>query len=183
MEPLLVIKKRGDYYKLIRYSPEILNNQRLTNRKEAEYCGWIHKDRLLLFDNAITEIRNGIKLKNLTAIQESRIITDADKFFKNDSLILYTQPKLEIPAKTLMELNQIVYVLKMTDDDTKALISYSPVINPDNLSSSIIGWVDASLTVPFGQRLTLSRAPELTSGFYDLITGRNLMYPAVSPVE
>ena len=182
MEPLIVIGKRGDYYKLIRYNPDVLNNWRFAGKKDAEYCGWIHKERLLLFNNTITEVRNGIKLKNLTAVQESRIILEADKFFKNDSVILYTQPRLEDFAETLIGLNQIVYVLKMTDNDTKALICYHPRINPEIAPSLTVGWVDAALVVPFGQRLTLNTAPEIANIFRSNTVFDSLRL-AVSPVR
>ena len=166
MEPLLVIGKRGDYYKLIRYNPAVLKNQRLTNRKEVEYVGWLHKERLLLFDNSITEIRNGVKLKNLTTVQDSRSVLEADKYFRSDSIILYSQPKLTEATGTLMGLNNIAYVLKYAEKDTRALVSYRPEITPAMADSLVVGWVDASLVAPFGQRLTVERAPSILNEFY-----------------
>ncbi|NDV64666.1 hypothetical protein D0T60_05360 [Bacteroides sp. 224] len=166
MEPLIVIGKKGDYYKLIKYDPAVLKNQKLTNRKAAKYCGWIHKDRLLLFDNTITEVRNGIKLKNLTSITDSHVIFEADKYFENDSLILYSEPKLESPTGSSMGLNNIAYILKFEDRDSKALVCFQTQITPENADSSIIGWIDASLIAPMGQRLISSRAPMIFNEAY-----------------
>ncbi len=185
MEPLLVIGKRGNYYKLIRHKPAVLKNRRsLTNRGEVEYVGWLHRDRLLLFDNSITEIRNGIKLKNLTTIQNGRYVTGADKYFRSDSLILYSQPKLTDATGILMGMNNIAYVLKYVENDTRALVGYRPKISPELVDSLVTGWVDASLIAPFGQRLTVGTAPLIVNEEYrpDTLCVDSLRR-AVSPVE
>ena len=166
MEPLIVIGKKGDYYKLIKYNPAVLKNHRLTNKKAAEYCGWLHKDNLLLFDNSMTEVRNGIKLKSLTSINNSHVIQEADKHFKDNSLMLYEQPKLEKPTGVLTELNKVVYVLKFGDNDSKAFISYQTKITPETAKSLVVGWIDANLVAPMGQRLILNHAPMVENMAY-----------------
>jgi len=184
MEPLIVIGKKGDYYKLIKYDPAVLKNHRLTNKKAAKYCGWIHKDRLLLFDNTITEVRNGIKLKNLTSITDSHVILEADKYFENDSLILYSQPKLEIPTESFMGLNNIAYVLKFDDDDSKALVCHQTMITPESTDSIIVGWIDAALIAPMGQRLISYRTPMIENETYALDSLHNDSLRAVtSPLK
>jgi hypothetical protein len=184
MEPMLVIGKRGEYYKLIRYNPAVLKNWRLKNRKEAEYCGWIHRDRLLLYDNSLTEIRNGIKLKNLTAIQDSRVVPEADRHFRSDSLILHSQPKLTEGTGRLMGVNRIAYVLKYAEKDSRALIATHPEITPALADSLTVGWVDASLVTPFGQRLTTRRAPLIVNELYKTDSlCRDSLRPAVSPAR
>jgi len=184
MEPLIVIGSKGDYYKLIKYNPAVLNDRnQLTNRGEAEYCGWLHKDNLLLFDNAITEVRNGIKLKNLTSIKDSRIILDAEKYFKNDSLLLYSLPELEKSSGTV-GLNNIVYVLKFSDKDSKALISTQTQITPKTIESLPIGWVDTALIIPMGQRLVLNRIPKIANESHEINSHkRDSLRTVVSPLS
>jgi len=183
MDPLIVVASYGEYYKLIRY-PAKLKGLRLANRPEVEYCGWLHRDRLLLYNNSLTEIRNGIKLKNLTAVQESRVVSEAARHFRSDSLILYSEPRLAQTTGRLMGVNNIAYVMKYAERDTRALVGYRPVIRPELADSLVMGWVDASLVAPFGQWLTTRRAPLIENELYPLDTLRyDSLRPAVSPVR
>jgi hypothetical protein len=158
MEPLYVIGRRGNYYKLIKYNPAVIENERLKNHKEAEYYGWIHKDLLLLFNNSETEVRNGIKLKSLAAITDCEVALDAEKYFNADSLTLYSGPKLEEVCGSV-PVSSIIYAMKDAEDGSRVLISQKTGLSPDKMEGLSIGWVDASLVAPFGQRLVLSRPP------------------------
>ena len=40
MDAFLVIKRKGDWLRLIRYDPTILKNGKLKEWKQAKYCGW-----------------------------------------------------------------------------------------------------------------------------------------------
>ena len=47
MDAFLVIKRKGDWLRLIRYDPTILKNGKLKEWKQAKYCGWINQNDLL----------------------------------------------------------------------------------------------------------------------------------------
>ncbi len=160
MKPMLVIGKKGDYYKLIKYDPAILKNQRLSKYKQAEFYGWLHKDLLLLYDNALTEIRNGIRLKSLTALTDCATLLEAEAYFSNDSVILYSDPKLENPCGAIA-LGNIAYIIKTVENGTRVMITPKTVVTPQD-EERVIGWVDASLIAPFGQQLALNRSPVVT---------------------
>jgi len=162
LEPMLVIGRKGDYYKLIRYDPAVLKNLRLVKHKEAEFYGWIHKDQLLLVNNSRTEIRNGIKLKSLTALTDCRMILEAEKYFSNDSIRVYSDPKLETVCGSVAA-GHIVYELKSTPMGDRVLIARKTGLTPEEVTGQVIGWVDASLIAPFGQRLSLSPTPDTDS--------------------
>ncbi|MCC8036026.1 MAG: hypothetical protein LIO77_08885 [Rikenellaceae bacterium] len=180
MEPLLVTGTKGDYYKLLKYDPGILDNQKLKKRKEAEFYGWIHKDLLLLFDNPETDVRNDIKLKYLTSIADSRIMLDAGRYFAADSVILYSDPKCETPYGAIAP-GSIVYILKRSKEGSKALVTTKTTLDPDKLEDSVIGWVDLSLIRPFGQRLAFDSAPTMEEiSQPDSIVRYRAVNPAVS---
>jgi hypothetical protein len=160
MEPLYVIGRRGDYYKLIKYNPAVMSNEKLAKRKEAEFYGWIHKDLLLLFNNSETEVRNGIKLKSLAAITECEVMLEAEKYFNADSLVLYSAPGLK-EKQGGVGLGSVMYVMKTIENGTRMLVSQKTLLSPDNVAGTAVGWVDASLIAPFGQRLVLSSPPDL----------------------
>lgn len=155
MDPFLVIGRKGDYYKLVKYDPAILKNDKLAKRKEAEYYGWIHKNLLLLFNNPVTEVRNDVILKGLTTITDCSVILDAGKYFSDDSLKLFSNPKLTDVCGSVA-LHSVVYTYKTDEFGTRLLVSPKAAVNPDDLENFPVGWVDASLVSPFGQRLVLN---------------------------
>jgi hypothetical protein len=180
MEPLYVIGRSGDYYKLLKYDPAIMDNERLSKRKEAEYYGWIHKDLLLLFNNAETEVRNGIRLKSLTAITDCGVILEAQRYFNADSLMLYSGPELD-KTRGAVGLNRIVYILKRSENGSRVLIAQKTEVSPDEASEMKTGWVDSRLVAPFGQRLTLHSPLGVIVPPQDTLNGTS--QPIISPVS
>lgn len=61
MDAFLVIKRKGDWLRLIRYDPTILKNGKLKEWKQAKYCGWINQNDLLLTRSGFTDIVTGFK--------------------------------------------------------------------------------------------------------------------------
>lgn len=155
MEPLLVIDIKGDYFKLIKYSEDILKDTKIIDRKKMENYGWIHRDRLLLFNNSVTEIRNGIKLKSTVALTDTTTILHPTSYVKNNMVKFYKHPSLE-EESGIAPLNTIVYILKFADNNTRALVSYKSSVKPNDAGTTVCGWVDASMVLPLGQRLTLN---------------------------
>jgi hypothetical protein len=153
MEPMNVVGKRGDNYKLIKYDP---------SGKEREFHGWLHRDNLLLFDNSLTDVRNGLKLKHLSAITDSRVMLEAEKYFRSDSLLLFAAPDLKEPCAAI-PLGGVLYVLKTADEGSRTLVSQKTGITPDDASTVTSGWVASSLIAPFGSRLTMSAPPRPTA--------------------
>ncbi|MCD8031653.1 MAG: hypothetical protein LUF85_12750 [Bacteroides sp.] len=183
MEPMLVIGRKGDYYKLIKYDPVVLKNLRLVKHKEAEFYGWLHKDLLLLFNNSLTEIRNGIKLKSLTALTDCEMILEAEKHFSHDSIRVYSDPKLETAFGSVAP-GHIVYELKSSDAGDRILLARKTGLTPEGVEEQVVGWVDASLVVPFGQRLALSQPPDVSAGtFVPESSGTRLLPLSHSPVS
>lgn len=178
MEPLLVIGRKGDFYKLIKYDPAILKIDRLVNRKEAEFYGWIHKDLLLLYDNPFTEVRNDIKMKDLATITDCNVLLNADKKFIGDSLILFSNPKLTDACGSIA-LNSIVFSYKTDEFGTSRLISAKSALDPDDLENTMIGWVDASLISPFGQRMVFGNSSQ--NAAINGVPGNNTSPVSVTP--
>lgn len=155
MEPMLVTGSKGDYLQLVKYSEGMLKNEKIADRKNAEYYGWIHKDKLLLYNSSVTEIRNGIKLKSTLALTDTTSILHPAGFVKEDMVKFYKHPSLDLEAGAV-PLNTIVYVMKLADNNTRALVSYKSALQPGTAANTVCGWVDASMVVPMGQRLTMN---------------------------
>jgi hypothetical protein len=153
LDPFLVIgtKNKGDYLRLIKYTPDILKNGKLEYKK-AEYYGWIHKSKLLLNQQSVTDIATGRKNKMLAIFADTLFINDPEKFFAKDSLKLYKDSELKSQTGTLSPYS-IVYQLKRSEDGTMILIAKKPYIKPDAVKGEVLGWVDNSLVKDIGTGL------------------------------
>ena len=171
MDPFVVLKRKGEYLKLVKYDPEVvesLYNRKLKNRKKAEYCGWIHQSKLLLTRQTVTDVSSGYKDKQITVIKNSTPLADPKEFFVQDSIKAYFNEDL-FGANGVVPFYSIVYTLKSSHDKTKSLIAKKTIISPDSSKSEVLGWVSSSLVRDIGQRLhvDIKTIPDSTLFFKD----------------
>ena len=160
MESFLVIGKKGNYLRLVKYAPDIIENNSLKNRKQIVYYGWIHRDNLLLSSHAITDITSGRSYKMMATMKNEKALTDSELLFSKDSLILYKEPELLNPIKKVA-LHSLFYLYKKNDDRRKSLVFVKTKINPENAKEAISGWTSSSLISPYGNQFysQLSQIP------------------------
>ncbi|MEG0900377.1 MAG: type VI secretion system protein TssR, partial [Oscillospiraceae bacterium] len=152
-DPFLVIKRKGEYLKLIKYKPENTKENRLSERKKAEFIGWVHQSNLLLSPTSMTDIRSGKKYKMLVAIRDTTTVFNARRYFKNgDSIQVYQKPDLQKPTSAIA-LYDIVYALKYAKDGNSILVSRTPDIMPEQVREQILGWVPTLLLQDIGGEL------------------------------
>ena len=73
--------------RLIKYNPTNIKHNRMTQRKKAEYVGWMHRSRLILSPSSITDVQSGLHDKLLTAITDTTAIMQSATYFTTaDSL-------------------------------------------------------------------------------------------------
>lgn len=149
MEAFLVIGKKGEFLRVIKYAPDIIENNSLKNRKQIEYYGWIHQDNLLLSSHALTDIASGRTHKMITMIKNESPLSQTQNFLSKDSLILYKEPELLNPIKKIA-LHSLVYLYKKNDDRSKSLVFVKSQINPENAKNVISGWTSSSFITPYG---------------------------------
>lgn len=152
MDAFLVIKRKDDWLKVIKYDPAILHNGKLKEWKKAKYCGWIHKNNLLLTRSSITDIGTGFKNKMVTLLSDTIMLREPSRFFESDSVLLFKNPDLT-QEQTKIPLYSLVFPLKKTKDGNSVLIARKGDISPDSIQSDVLGWVDKSLLVHIGQQL------------------------------
>ncbi|MDR2915107.1 MAG: hypothetical protein LBV74_09795 [Tannerella sp.] len=171
LDAFFVTRRKGDYYKLVKYDPAIVNDNlfvsRIKDRKQAKYYGWIHRSRLLLTRQSETDIATGFKNKQLIIISDTTGVTEPEFYFVNDSIKIFKDPDLRIENGAL-PFYEIVYTLKTSRDGQKKLIARKPVISPDSVQDNILGWVHGSLIRNMGQRLytKTTSVPEDSLRFY-----------------
>lgn len=166
LDPFLIIGKKKDYLKLIKYTSDILKNGKL-DYKKAEYYGWVPKSKLLLNSQSVTDIASGRKNKMLTVFSDTTSINEPEKYFNSDSILLYKdlEQKSQIGAISPFS---VVYQLKQSEDGSMLLMARKPYIKPDAASQDILGWVDNSLiqNIGTGLHVNLSTIPEKSKRFF-----------------
>lgn len=151
LDAFLVIGKKKDYLKLIKYTPGILKNGKL-DYKKAEYYGWIHKSQILLNFQSITDISTGMKNKQVLAFTDTTMLADPEKYIAMDSIKLYKDLKMEELAGNT-SVYTIVYPLKQSEDGRKTLIAKTTELTPETVKEDVLGWIDNSLLHDIGQVL------------------------------
>ncbi|MDR2804847.1 MAG: hypothetical protein LBB85_04280 [Dysgonamonadaceae bacterium] len=159
LDPFLVIKKKGEYLRLIKYTPDILKNGKL-DYKKAEYSGWIHKSKLLLNQQSVTDIASGRKIKMLTLFADTVPLVDPDKYFVLDSMKTYRDLEFN-SSSAIVAPYSIVYQLKLLENEEKILIAKKSRIKPETAKNDILGWIDHSLVkdAGIGLHVDLSTIP------------------------
>ena len=156
LQPFFVIKEKGDYLCLVKYDPEIVENNifrsKIKDRKKAEYYGWMHKSRLLLTKQSVTDIATGFKNKQVGIITDSTTVNEPKLYFVQDSLRIFKDPNLS-NENGKIPLYEILYTLKLSQDRKKTLVARKTIVSPDNVQTDILGWVHTSLIQDFGQLL------------------------------
>lgn len=166
LDPFLVIGQKGDYLRLIKYTPDILKNGKL-DYKKAEYYGWMHKSKLLLNQQSVTDIASGRKNKMLAIFSDTISINEPSKFFAVDSIKLYKDLEMNSQAG-VMSPYSIIYQLKTSEDGYKTLVAKKPYIKAEEVKEDILGWIDNSLIKDIGTGLHVSQStlPDESIRFY-----------------
>lgn len=156
LEPFVVIKEKGDFLRLVKYNPEIIDDNLLTtkfkDRKKAEYYGWVEKSKLLLTRQSVTDIASGFKNKGVTIFSDTIPLNEPELYFTKDSVRFFKDVNLTIDNHKT-PLYEIVYTLKVSPDRQKKLMAKKVEINPDSTQTEVLGWIHSSLTEDIGQRL------------------------------
>ncbi|MCD8192982.1 MAG: hypothetical protein LUD74_00200 [Tannerellaceae bacterium] len=151
-----VIKEKGDYLRLVKFDPEIIENNiyaaKIKDRKKAQYYGWVHRSRLLLTRQSSTDIATRFKNKAITIATDTTAIVDSEAFFETDSIWTYRDENLTVRYQKI-PMYELVFQLKMSNDKKKVLIAKKTIVAPEEAHEDILGWVSVSLVKEFTQRL------------------------------
>jgi hypothetical protein len=156
MESFFVIREKGDYLQLVKYDPEIVeDNPRariIKKRDKVRYCGWVHRSRLLLTKQSSLDIATGFKNKALVIISDTSAISEPGLFFESDSVLAYRDENLTLPNGKI-PVHELLYILKASGDNRKALVARKTSLDPLKAASETPGWIPASVIRETGQRL------------------------------
>lgn len=160
LEPLLVIKEdRGKgLMKVAEYHPDALMGKMKSSAVKT--YGWLPKEQLLLWQNAIRNKDNGFSLKAALVPNASDVLKEGSKYLKNDSVTVFTSPDLTKTTSEKLPVGQLVYIYKTAEDGKRFLVGKTPSVKLDSISKSIYGWVSSNMVAVWGDRTGLRVSPE-----------------------
>lgn len=127
LDAFLVIGKKGEFLKLIKYTPEILKNGKL-QYKQAEYYGWMDRSKLLLNRQSYTDVSTGKKYKTLVAFSDTLPLNQPDTYFGTDSFRTF-KDLIASSVNSGVAPFSLVYRLKESTDRKQTLIAKNSHIN------------------------------------------------------
>jgi hypothetical protein len=163
LEPMYITKMKGDYVKVVQYIPDLdLSAKRgRVDKKTLKSLGWIKKDKLLLWTTALKDRNSGFFAKAITCVASSNVIKNSTQFINtNDSLILFTTPRLTTKSAQSIPLGTVVYIYKQSDDRKSCLIGNTERTTPENVKQVLLGWVSADVLSIWGTRAGFTMAAD-----------------------
>jgi len=162
MEPFFVIKRKGEYLRLVKYDPDVVQENgfvyRFTDRKKAQYYGWVHSSRLVMSKQSGTDVSSGLKTKAISIVSDTTAVVEPRIFFESDSIWTYKDDMLTVKNGKI-PFYGIFYILKKSADREKMLVSRKAIISPDESATETLGWIPASLVDEMGERLFVDMEP------------------------
>jgi hypothetical protein len=156
MEAFFVVGEKGDYLRLIKYDPEIVEDNPyariIKDRKKALYYGWAHRSHLLLTKQSSLDIATGFKNKAAVIVSDTLAVVEPRPYFEADSVLAYRDENLTV-RHSRIPAHELLYILKASADDKKVLVSRKTTLNPTEAPSETLGWISTSVIREIGQRL------------------------------
>jgi len=151
LKPLLVVKhnKNKNLLKVAEFTPDALLQK--IPKKSIKTYGWIPKDQLLLWQNAMSNNANGFTIKATLVPNDLDVLNNPEKYLNNDSIILYNSPISSKPLKNKLPVGSLAYIYKTSDNGKRSLIGKTPTIKLDSISTNIYGWVSNNMIAYWGE--------------------------------
>lgn len=150
LEPLMVLKHRDGMVKVAEYVPDALMKK--VSSKSIKTYGWIPESDLLLWSNSLKSEKTGYPVRVAVVPSNSDVIKSAERYYKNDSIMVFNSPSLIETAKVKIPNGQIVYVYKQAENNKRFLVGKRPSVDIDSISTSLYGWVSSNVISAWGER-------------------------------
>lgn len=188
LEPLFVVKRSGDYVKVAAYDPSVNLKEAkgLVAKKQLKVSGWIRKEKLLLWSGALKDKYTSFAIKVVTNVAGEEMFRKPEKYFSNDSMLLFSTPDLTETQPSKIAIGQLAYVYKVSADKKSYLIGNAAIGTTDSIAKSILGWISVNAVSVWGTRtaftytgdIPLATARQKETGLF--VSPQDSM-PALSP--
>lgn len=150
LEPLMVLKHRDGMVKVAEYIPDALMKK--VSSKSIKTYGWIPESELLLWSNSLKSEKTGYPVKVAVVPSNSDVIRSAERYYKNDSIMVFNSPSLIEEASVKIPNGQMVYVYKQAENNKRFLVGKKPSLDIDSISTGLYGWVSSNVISAWGER-------------------------------
>lgn len=163
-----VIDEKNEYLELVTYDEKLMGkpkglvsmiysgNYTFSDAKQAEYVGWIHKNRLIHYSQAQTSDVNFRPVRYVLGIKELSTLFNIERFVQDGKVKIYLDPTFKTASEKSLLINQIVYVYKENERQTAVLVSNKSQISNADSADRIMGWVPKELINYIGQHQVYS---------------------------
>lgn len=154
MQPFFVSDEKNGYLRLVKYDPSILKKStRIGDKRKAVSFGWIPRNKVLMWQKALTDERTRFPFKAVGIISGAGPIAQPKFYFSHDSIIVFNSSALQTPAAQKLKLHELIYIYKFSEDGKKALVGHSSQLTADSAATSVAGWVSSDVVHLWGSRL------------------------------
>jgi hypothetical protein len=150
LEPLMVLKNRDGMVKVAEYIPDALMKK--VSSKSVKTYGWIPESDLLLWNSSLKSEKTGYPVRVAVVPSSPEVIKSAERYFKNDSVMVFNSPSLIETANVKIPNGQMVYVYKQAENNKRFLVGKKPSIDMDSISKGLYGWVSSDVISAWGER-------------------------------
>ncbi|UOU98488.1 hypothetical protein MUU74_00635 [Chryseobacterium daecheongense] len=150
LEPLMVLKHRDGMVKVAEYVPDALMKK--VSSKSIKTYGWISESDLLLWNNSLKNEKTGYPVRVAVVPSNSDVIRNAERYYKNDSIMVFNSPSLIETANVKIPNGQMVYVYKQAENNKRFLVGKRPSIDLDSIDTGLYGWVSSNVISAWGER-------------------------------
>lgn len=157
LQPLYVMKSKNNMVQVVHALPgiDLQATNGLIPVNKIKYCGWIPKDRLLLWTNAMNNARSGFSTKAMITVHNDAGIQESKHYFGNDSLLTFKSPNLIEATTTKVCNGDLVYIFKQSEDKKAFLIGKAPTLKTDSANQCIYGWISSQVLKIWGDRTAI----------------------------
>ncbi|MBL1223113.1 VWA domain-containing protein [Chryseobacterium sp. L7] len=173
LEPLMVLKNRDGMVKVAEYVPDALMKK--VSPKSIKTYGWIPESDLLLWNNSLKSEQTGYPVRVAVVPNNSEVIRSSERYYKNDSIMVFNSPSLIEAANVKIPNGQMVYVYKQAENNKRFLVGKKPSIDIDSISTNLYGWVSANVISAWGERSAIKLKND--TGITDTELGIHEGYP------
>ena len=150
LEPLMVLKNRDGMVKVAEYIPDALMKK--VSSKSVKTYGWIPESDLLLWSSSLKSEKTGYPVRVAVVPNSPEVIKSAERYYKNDSIMVFNSPSLIEAADVKIPNGQMVYVYKQAENNKRFLVGKKPSIDMDSISKGLYGWVSSDVISAWGER-------------------------------
>ncbi|MEA1851178.1 type VI secretion system protein TssR [Chryseobacterium sp. MHB01] len=150
LEPLMVLKHRDGMVKVAEYIPDALMKK--VSSKQVKTYGWIPESDLLLWNSSLKSEKTGFPVKVAVVPNNTEVIKNSERYYKNDSIMVFSSPSLIEQANVKIPNGQMVYVYKQAENNKRFLVGKKPSIDIDSIGKSLYGWVSSNVISSWGER-------------------------------